>query len=270
MVECIDNEVRVEQRIDRVLTQYRESPNLLYLMRTYLRQVAEVTNVVCTIPDFFDLDTAVGEQLTLLGQRLGWPRCHCICNSQPVFGFDCNGVPSSYVTGSFCDDGVTWIDCGPTGTTDICITDDDLYRRFLKVRRYQMLSLYDPESLTEAIRIMWGENAWIMDAGVGRVVVAPGRALTDAEMAFFQLYPRVLPVAPGINVKFHLGTEDIIFGFGEGWSGFCEDVYPNGTTIDTEDGDPLVTEDDEEILTGPLTRAGHWMCEIDAHPYDCV
>ena len=47
-------------------------------------QVADVITSICDLPSYFDIDTEVGEQLTFLGRRMGWPRCHCICTSQPV------------------------------------------------------------------------------------------------------------------------------------------------------------------------------------------
>jgi hypothetical protein len=258
----------VEPRIDRVLTQYRESPKLLHLIRTYLRQLEQAEQAICDLPNYFDIEAAIGDQLTLIGKRMGWPRCHCVCDVQPVFGFECEGVPEEYPIAGFCDDTVTWVDCGEFGIGDICINDDELYRKFLKVRRYQMMALFDIENLNKAVQTFWGEQAMVLDAGHGRVVVAPGRDLTDVEIALLQLYPRVLPVTPGIEIRFHFGALPV-FGFGEGWGGFCEPWEPDGLTIATDNGDLLTTENDVEITTGPLTRDAVWMCEFDVNPYGC-
>lgn len=269
MTDCVDKAALVEAEIDRVATEYRESPNLLHVIRTYLRQVTEAMDAVCAVPSFFDLDTAVGDQLTLLGKRMGWPRCHCVCNIQPVFGFACEGIPTSSIVAGFCDDNVTWDACGPFGTSDLCINDDATYRAFLKVRRYQMLNLYDLESLTEAIQTFWGESATVLDAGVGRVVIAPGRELTATEVALLQLYPRVLPVAPGVRIRFHFGPVKV-FGFGDGWGGFCEPWVGEGLPLETETGNTLTDENGVDIMTGPLTGDADWMCEVDVAPYDCA
>lgn len=277
MADCPDRDGLVEAEIDRVLTQYRESPKLLHMMRTYLGQVADVIGSICVIPSFFDIEQATGHQLTLLGQRLGWPRCHCVCTTQPLFGFECDGVVGTTQISGFCDDGVTWEDCGPFGVSEICLQDDDLYRKFLFVRRFQALSLYDLQSLSDAVQIMWGLTAKVMDAGNGRVVIAFGRELTNAETAVLQLYPRVLPIAPGINVRFHFGAVLTVFGFGEGWGGFCDPVDPlsdsfvgQGQALATESGNVLVTENGVEIVTGPLVSDAIWMCEVDVRPYDCA
>jgi hypothetical protein len=273
MADCPIIEVLVEEHVHRVLTQYRESPKLLHMIRTYLRQAGEVIRVICDLPEQFDLDSAVGDQLTLIGERMGWPRCHCTCVTQAVFGFDCQDdpyyEPEHNVTG-FCDDSQTWLDCGIFSVVDICIDDDELYRKFLQVRRYQMMSLYSLDDLTAAIQIFWGETAWVIDAGHGRAVISPGRELTANERTFLQLYPRVLPIPMGVQARFHFFTNPI-FGFGEGWGGFCDEFREGDAPIITEGDDPLVTEDGvTEIITGTVLGDADWMCEINVGPYECT
>jgi hypothetical protein len=272
-VTCPDKTALVETEIDRVLTQYRESTYFLFMIRTYLGHVADVLNEICIIPQFFDLYDAVGDQLTLLGQRLGWPRTHCVCATQPVFGFDCDPVVTTTQElmrpiGGFCDGAVTWEDCGPFGLSDITLNDDELYRKFLMVRRYQYLCLYDIDSLNEAVKIFWGPTATVLDAGHGRVVVAPGRPLTAEERAVLSLYPRVLPVALGIKVRFHFDMVPV-FGMEEGWLGFCQPYDYGAVNIVTEYGALLVTQTGAEIVTGLLVEDPIWMCEVDVDPYDC-
>lgn len=273
-MSCPDPDTLVENEINRVLTQYRESPKLLHLMRTYLGEVAQVLGSICDIPSHFDLANAIGDQLTLLGKRLGWPRCHCVCNVQPVFGFDCGTNTDLRIITGFCAPASTWDNCGPFGTSDICITDDEIYRTFLKARRYQMLALFDLESLNEVVKILWGDAATVLASDHRRVVIAPGRALTASETSLLQIYPRVLPVAPGVAVRFHFDTEKKVFGFGEGWGGFCEEWEPGGLPFVTEEGETLLVTDDDgnevPLMTGPLFRDAPWMCEVNTHPYDCL
>lgn len=257
-----------EERINLVLTQYRESPNLLFLIRTYLKSIANTALEICDLPSFYAIDTAVGDQLTVLGKRLGWPRCHCVCEIQPVFGFECEGVVSDYETSGFCDNSVTWVNCGELGVGEVCILDDEIYRKFLKVRRYQMLALFDITSLEESLKILFGESASLLDYGHGRVIVAPGRELSNPEIALLQLYPRVLPVALGVNVRFHFDSP-FVFGFGEGWGGFCE-PWVDSAALTVTGGEVLVTEEPEmSITTGALMIDAPWMCAIDVKPYSC-
>lgn len=337
---CREPEEMVEERIDRVLTQYRESPKLLFMIRTYLRLAAEVANQTCDLPDRFDILTAVGDQLTILGKRMGFPRTHCICDQQPVVGFDCPdhyygrpivgfgvinevrphgfcegtsgfGEPyDSYWQGceppnkdyTLCAPDATWLNCA-SGIGEITLSDDEVYRRFLLVRRYQMMQYYSLEDLTTAIQIFFGPTALVLAANVGRIVIAPGRDLSAYETTLLQLYPRVLPIALGIEVRFHFGSP-LVAGFGHGWGGFCDVPIesPNRTGLTSgfncgdspniggfcepwlqdanlvvDDYNELGTDDGDELVTGPLTADSNWlclegspwMCEIDVHPYSC-
>lgn len=223
MTECPDVGVLVEAEIDRIATQYRESPNLLGMIRAYLGQVEHAIRVTCAIPSYFDLETAVGDQLTLLGKRLGFPRCHCICTIAPVFGFACDGdYDGPYEIVGFCEGG-TWLGCRDTGTSTVCLDDDDVYRSVLKVRRFQALGLYDIASLQAAVETLWGDDATVHSLGGGVVAVAPGRALTAYEELILPIVFRAIPFAPGIRPKISRAIGPI-FGFGTGWAGFCENA----------------------------------------------
>lgn len=263
---CIDRDVIIEAGVDRILTQYRESPNLIFLLRNYLGQLADVQTSICALPDFFDINTAVGDQLTLLGKRMGFPRCHCVCNVTPVVGFACAGFDFGKPIVGFCDGG-SWEGCGDSGISEICIDDDEMYRKFLKARRYQFLRRYSMADLTAALQELYGETAMVLEAGLGRVVLAPFRELTDMETALLQVVPRVLPIAPGIQSRFHFGTF-VVAGFGEGWGGFCHEVEA-GSVFWTEAGALLVTEDGELLAADAYTRNADWMCPIDVKPYSC-
>lgn len=265
---CVDQETFVEAGVDHILTQYRESPKLLHTLRTYLRQVWQAQTSICDLPEYFNLDTATGDQLTIIGKWMGFPRCHCVCDVQPVFGFACDVVvPGSRPIVGFCEGGV-WLACGEDGVSEICITDDEVYRGLLIARSYQFQSRYSWDDLTAALQAIFGSQAAIMDAGHGQVVLAPLRDLTDLETAILQVIPRALPIAPGIASRWHFGSRTP-FGFGDGWGGFCDPWEPDGLPLETEDGISLVTEDGEEIFTGPLTKDADWLCRTDLKPYSC-
>lgn len=211
----------VEEEINEVATEYREATKFLGLIRALLAQPEDAAIKLCAVPSFFDIDTAVGDQLTILGKQLGFQRCHCVCDAPKVFGFRCGPFTSSDRISGFCEPGSTWAGCPPLGAGDICITDDEVFRGFVKARRYQVLGLYDIASLQAAARHLWGNAASVISSRVGRVTLAPGRALSDFETMLVSVAFRVLPIAPGIKGMIHYGTGPI-FGFGEGWGGFCE------------------------------------------------
>lgn len=236
MTTCPEPGVLVEEEIDRVKTQIRESPNLLGLMRGLLGQVETIVLATCAVPSFFDIDDAVGDQLTIIGKRLGFPRCHCVCTVPPIFGFNCGGAYNGpYTMAGFCEPG-TWAACRDTGVSDICINDDEAYRAILKARRFQALGMFDYDSLRTAARLIWGDTVSVSNLGGGRVVVAPGRALTGYEELIKPLAFRALPVAPGIKLMTSEATGRIA-GFGTGWFGFCQ--------------------------------GASWLCPVDPYLYSC-
>ncbi len=223
MTACPTPGALVEIEIDRVLTQYRESPHLLGLMRNLLGEIDDAIQSICAMPEAFDIENATGDQLTLIGKRLGFPRCHCVCAIPPVFGFCAATYVGPYVIAGFCDDGSTWADCDDVGNQIVCIDDDEMYRGFLYARRYQMMNFYDAASLLEAVQFVWGEDAFFRSLSPGQVVIGPGRALTATEVQFIPLVFRVMPIAPGIKalISREVGP---IFGFGTGFFGFCENA----------------------------------------------
>ena len=256
----------VEARMDRVLTQYRESPKLLALIRHSLEQLEQAALTACDIPNHFDIRTAIGDQLTLIGKRMGWPRCHCVCTVEPVFGFDCDAPNPNLAISGFCEPGSSWIDCRPAGTSDLCLYDDGVYRGYLYARRYQMMQLYDIDSLQAALGHIWGPTAVVHSSGGGRVTIAPGRALTTQETRELPVAVRVLPIAPGIGVNLHLGAGNI-FGFGGGWGGFCETTQT--TTLHDSTG-YLLTGVPVGGATTTAPADANWLCGTPYDAYACV
>ena len=205
---CDDKAGLVEERIDRILTQYRESPNLLGIIRHDLGQIADIIieangsrgfvsellsagdnalsdeqQIVAPdpdclpipgIPEKFNIYTAIGDQLTIIGKWLGWPRCHYICQDVAVFGFGCGSTSGSVDIVGLCEGGV-WFGCGDGGTADICLDDDETYRGYLLARRYQARQLWDIDSLQAAAEHIWGDTATVISMGGGRAAIIPGR-----------------------------------------------------------------------------------------------
>lgn len=219
-MECPSKAELIEERIDRILTQYRESPNLIGILRHDLGQIADAALAACEIPSRFDILDATGDQLTIIGKQLGWPREHCICVPVPVFGIPC-AVPSvNRVIVGLCEGGVL-AGCSDGGDGTLRLDDDEVYRGYLLARRFQARQLWDIDSLQFAAQHIWGETATVINLGQCRVCVQPGRTLTDREQLELPVAFRVLPLAPGITpyVSYETGK---VFGIGEGWGGLCD------------------------------------------------
>ena len=284
----------IDERMRKVLTQYRESPRLLHVIRTYLTAAYAIAAPMADLPAKMSIDSAVGDQLTLLGKRLGFPRTHCICDTSPVYGFECDDEVSLRPIVGF-DALLATTEACASGLSSVTIDDDEIYRGLLRVRVRQYLARYDHATLLACMRDLFGDTAEVLHHGQGRVVLAPGRDLTTDEIALLQVYPRVLPIAPGIVTRWFFGQTDRVAGFGDGWLGFDEPVpVPDGamiaecggelcdtvrtaTAIAIENGQNLLTEGGSVLYTERVTvaaymqcrQSGDAMCEIDVHPYGC-
>lgn len=229
-MKCQSRDEIFDNLIDRIATQYRESPRLIALIKAYVMEAAKASEVACHMLDYFDIDTAVGDQLTILGKALGWPRDHCIGQRRPVFGFACDNecfIPSMLV-GGFCE--ADW-NCGqgPDMVT-FTFTDDELYRRFLKSRVITLTHDYTREALAEAAVVLFGDFATIWREVPGSSSVVTGRLLTDIEISIAHLYPQVMPIPPGIGLDIY-HCDGPAFGFGGGWGGICDGHWPVKVTI---------------------------------------
>lgn len=223
--ECVDADTLAEAQIDKLATQYRESNNLIGITRGYVHQVATVENTACSMLDNFDIDDAVGDQLTILGKVLGWPRVHCAGRRKAVFGFECDNEcgPPTVPVGGFCE--AEWACDGDPDFVEFTFTDDEMYRGFLKSRAITLAGEYRRDSLTEAARAMFGDLAVIWKREAGVVHLATGRLLSDTEISISHLYRQVLPVPPGIALElWH--SRGAPFGFGHGWGGMCSGHWP--------------------------------------------
>lgn len=217
----------VQQQLDKILTQYRESDNLLAVLAQLLSQVDKGALVSDNISPFFDLEWATADQLTIIGGWVGWPRYHKYGSKNAVFGFAkyCDECYDGPPLAGFCN-GV-WDGCEGTEFGPYTFSDDDLYRRFLKSRIIQLYGDYRRETLIEAATLLFDREG---DGGVmivrenpGEITITIGRAFEGEEQAIIHLYRQVLPIAPGVklNVK-PLPVGASIFGFGLGWGSFCE------------------------------------------------
>lgn len=208
----------VDERLGKVLTQYRESSNLLALIRNYLEPTVEFGNTLCAISDAWDIDTATGHQLTIIGNSLGWPRVHCEGLNLQVFGFQ-----PGFNLGGF---GAVWDFPGDQKFGKFTFTDDDLYRAFLKSLVIKLNGEHGQGAVREAAQILFGPDTDILYDRVGEISIYAERVLTATEISILHLYEQIMPVAPGVKLGIYQATNGQPFGFGAGWGEFGTSDFP--------------------------------------------
>lgn len=227
----IDKSALVDARLSRVLTQYRESPNLLGVAGAYLSELTDVMDRADAIPSAFDMDTSTGDQLTIIGRWLGFPRTHGEGARVRAFGFERlppvltalidndnaiavdNGealvietdrtearqagfdlvaeAATTYSVAGFCEG--AFFAC-PDGTAfeEHTFSDDDTYRRWLKARRRQINASLSLKYTRQELETAAGE---IFGATAKLVKEKPGIVTVCLERLFTEAELRLLELA---------------------------------------------------------------------------
>jgi hypothetical protein len=111
--------INIETYLDRITSQHKTKPNFMALLAARLQPFIELSECLGTFDAAFDLDSAAGNQLDIIGKYVGVDR---LLNFQPEY------APSA-------------------------ILPDAYYRMLLKVR----ISQNNWEGTTEGIQRIWGE-----------------------------------------------------------------------------------------------------------------
>lgn len=223
----IDKAALADARLSRVLTQYRESPNLLGLIEAYLLELAEVIERADAIPAAFDIDASTGDQLTLIGKWMGFPRVHPRGQRVRAFGFARDDRPAlTYPVAGFCDSRFI---CEGSDFEAKTFTDDAEYRRFLKARTVSvnaaLSNRYSRDVLTEAASALFGgDEVLVVREGGGEITLCLTRFYTDDEMRLLHMATQVLPLPLGVTV-YWAHSDGVPFGAGAGWGEFCSSSF---------------------------------------------
>lgn len=116
-----------------ILTQYREATNLVAYTKAFLKESDEIEEVLRQLLDERFIDTAVGDQLDILGVIVGLPRTSAEYISNPFFGFLTAIGARTYSTLAAPSTGGTWRTLADPDSLPQ-ILDDDVYRGFLKAK----------------------------------------------------------------------------------------------------------------------------------------
>jgi Protein of unknown function (DUF2612) len=221
----------VTQEIDKIITQYREAYKFKALTKNHLKQIEEAAVYACGISQYFNIETAECDQLTMLGRLLGFSRFQCKGLQRPRFKWStCNPLAALCVC-SACDEcayeqGTGWCE-GYWGDIydpfEFTCGDDELYRRFLFCRIIQRGKKFTKGNLVKALNLLYDtDEAMVISSQGGVIRVAICRPLTQFERRAWHMYRAVLPVGLGVRTEIlDQKTTAKPFGFGTGWGEWC-------------------------------------------------
>lgn len=222
----IDVNEMIDERLSRVLTQYRESDNLLGLITEYLKALGNIGAQIDELNEAFNIETSTGNQLTLIGKWLGWPRTHCEGQRLPVFGYPCEGYRINYPVKGYCE-GVRY-SCAQTPYQSYTFEDDDEYRNWLIVRGAaivaQQTSNFSYPLLEQTASIIFDDDVIVVRTLPGKITLCLTRYFTEYELSILHLVKEILPLPPGIGVVW-AHCDGVPYGYGDGWGDTCTSNY---------------------------------------------
>lgn len=101
-----------------VISEHADKPNFTAVLGTTLQPFVDAQNVLASLPALFDLDTAVGDQLDVIGQWVGLSRSLSVPITGVYFAFDTPGLGF--------DQGIWFVSGDPA--EGIVSLDDTTYR----------------------------------------------------------------------------------------------------------------------------------------------
>lgn len=183
----------------RLAHNYIEGANINAVLDALLAQVEEFETSACTLLDNFDCDTAVGEQLDIIGLLVGLPRTVCA-----VY----RGIPQV---------------CGAAVVPfeDYTFADDDEYRKFIKAMIASRNFDGTLNGYTQILQFLFDDiplgdpltgDAKVLVAHAGYVLIGIPRALTDAENQLMELIKFILPYYGATDVRVAFGVDYFTLG----------------------------------------------------------
>ena len=109
---------------DRVTSAHSDKPKFMASLAAVLQPLADMRDLVMSLPAAFDLDTAIGAQLDIVGQWVGVTRALAVPITGVYFAFDTSGVGW--------DQGSWWAP-GDDLTYQYALSDDG-YRTLLRAK----------------------------------------------------------------------------------------------------------------------------------------
>ena len=215
-VLCISSTERIKFELCEkivIATQYRDSTNLINLIEGISSVFIQFKQQFRNWIPSFNLETAVGDQLTILGRIVGFPRHHC--NACMEWQESANGTVPAEAIATTCDKKY-WLG----EINDFTFDDDETYRSFLKARQIYNFTKGTIEDAVNAAKTIFGPTAFLYSQGYGQLIIATGSPQSIDTLKLLPLAYRSIPIPRGVRLRI-IDSGSNPFGFGNGWYGFC-------------------------------------------------
>lgn len=182
-----------------ITSEHRDRPKFAQMVGDVTLAWGDITDFLRTVPAAFDVDTAVGAQLDIIGLWVGQPRLIPSVLLVGFFGFDDNPAALPYgeegdlsVGGRFYGEGEDF-----TAST---IPADPEYRTLILARIARDMAKGTTDEIVGVLSFVFSAPATIDDPGDMTIGIAIGRLLTLTERAIISGLD-ILPRPAGVRIS---------------------------------------------------------------------
>lgn len=190
--------MNIDGYLKLITSQHRNKPKYEAMIKETLQPILEIKDSIQSLPSYFDLETATGDQLLIIAMWVGAPTAIQNAAALPLFGFE--GQPEALPFGELneLEIGGYWRESGQSGYTAGTI-DTELLRNVIKAQIYKNscgCSLFDAYAILDFIM---NEQYTIFDSGLMWIGIGVHSSMS---IPLRQLIRVMIPKPAGVGIKF--------------------------------------------------------------------
>ena len=210
-----ENDFRVEA-LERITEQFKNKPVFQKYLFLMLTGSTEALNVVKDLMQLRSLDTAVGEQLDILGRIVGQDRVLVGADTFKYFGFDGSTLSSTFGSTYNGALGGYWYSYGKPVGGNIRLNDTQ-YKLFIKAKIKKNTTDGTVESVLDFLGFVFGLKGFLVSSSGGNATIRISRTLSSFERSLIEFVGAdgsyFLPRPLGVQLTIQEPESDGTLGF---------------------------------------------------------
>lgn len=210
-----ENDFKAEA-LARITEQFKDKPVFQKYLFLLLAGSTEALTVVKDLMQLRSLDTAVGEQLDVLGRIVGQDRVLVGADTFKYFGFD--GATEASTYGSSYNDAIGgyWYSYGKPLGGNIQLNDAQ-YRLFIKAKIKKNTTLSTVEDVLEFLSFVFDVRSFVVSGEAGTAIIRVSRRLSSFERSLLNYVGEdgtyFVPRPLGVKLEIEEPLSDGTLGF---------------------------------------------------------
>jgi hypothetical protein len=201
-----------------ITSQHADKPKFAAMVQAVAGSIGDISTFIQSLSPAFDLDTAIGVQLDIVGQWIGQSRSVGGVLTLGYFGFSDNVVAENFGEEGNASIGGRFYEEGEPFTSTAVLADPE-YRTVLKAKILRNHYKGTTKEITDALNFIFNAPAHIVDEGIQSIVVvinAPISPIGQSLLTNLDLLPRPAGVAIGQIVYTDLSAHGFAQASGSG------------------------------------------------------